>query len=49
MLHMAEVAVIREASRMQPADLQAQVAAYLAAKGLPDVDAAPRQIKPPPM
>lgn len=49
MLHLAEMAVIREASRMQPAELQARIGAYFRAKGPTDVEPAPRQIKPPPI
>jgi len=49
MLHLAEVAVVREASRMQPAGLQVRVDAYLRAKGLSDVEPAPRKIKPLPI
>lgn len=49
MLHMAEMAYIRDASRMQPADLQARIDAYFRAKGLTVVEPAPRQIKPPPI
>jgi hypothetical protein len=43
------MAVIREARRMQPAELQARVDACLSAKGLLDVEPAPRQIKPLPI
>ncbi len=49
MLHLAEMAVVRNARRMQPAELQARIDAYFKAKGLPHDEPVPRQIKPPPI
>ncbi len=49
MLHMAEMAVVQDAHRMQPAELQALGDAYLRAKGLPEVDPLPGHIRPPPI
>jgi hypothetical protein len=49
MLHLAEMAVVKDARRMQPAEFQARIDAYFRAKGLPEVESAPRQIKAPPI
>jgi hypothetical protein len=49
MLHLAEMAVVQDVHTRQPAEMQAQADAYLKAKGLPDVEPLPRQIKPLPV
>ena len=49
MLHMAEMAVVQDAHRIQPAELQARGDAYLKAKGLSEVESLPRTIKPLPI
>jgi hypothetical protein len=46
MLNLAEMAVVQDVHTRQPAEMQAQAAAYLKAKGLPEVEPLPRQIKP---
>jgi hypothetical protein len=48
-LNLAEMAVVQDAHTRQPAELQAQAEAYLKAKGLPEVAALPRLIKPLPV
>ena len=49
MLHMAEMAAVQDAHRMQPAEFQARGGAYLKAKRLPEVEPLPRTIKPLPI
>lgn len=49
MLNLAEMAVVQDVHTRQPAEMQAQAEAYLKAKGLPEVEMLPRQIKPLPV
>ena len=49
MLHMAEMAVVKDVHTRQPAEMQAQAEAYLKVKGLPEVELLPRTIKPLPV
>jgi hypothetical protein len=46
MLNLAEMAVAQDAHTRQPAEMQAQAAAYIAAKGLPEVKPLRVVIKP---
>jgi hypothetical protein len=49
MLHMAEMAVVQDVHTRQPAEMQAQAAAYLKGSGLPAIEPLPRQITPLPI